>query len=60
MGTIKETILDLGEPIRRLINNIGRSWQWAKFGWNDRDFDFIYIYKVMKFKIDNMEKAFIK
>jgi hypothetical protein len=60
MGTIKEVILDLGKPIRRLINNIRMSWRWAKLGWNDRDFDFIYIYKVMKFKIDNMEKAFIK
>ena len=60
MGTIKETILDLSQPIRRLINNIRMSWRWAKFGWNDRDFDFVYIYEVMKFKIDNMEKAFIK
>ena len=60
MGTIKETLLAIGRPFRRLINNIKMSYRWAKFGWSDRDFDFIYIYKVMKFKIDNMEKAFTK
>ena len=60
MGTIKETILDIGKPIRRLINNIRMSWRWAKFGWNDRDFDYVYLYNVMKFKIDNMERTFVK
>ena len=43
MGTIKETLLAIGQPFRRLINNIKMSYRWAKFGWNDRDFDFIYI-----------------
>ena len=60
MGTIKETILDIGKPIRRIVNNIRMSWRWAKFGWNDRDFDYVYLYNVMKFKIDNMEKTFVK
>ena len=46
--------------IRHFFDSVRMSWRWAKLGWNDRDFDFIYIYKVMKFKIDNMENAFTK
>jgi hypothetical protein len=34
----------------RLIENIHRSFVWAKFGWEDRDWDYAYLYATMKFK----------
>ena len=60
MGTIKENLLAIGQPFRRLINNIKMSYRWAKFGWSDRDFDQYFLYDVMEFKIRNMHKAFMK
>ncbi len=60
MGTIKETILEIGTPFRRLINKIKMSYRWAKFGWNDKNYDHYFLYDVMEFKIRNMHKAFMK
>lgn len=60
MGNIKETLLAIGRPFRRLINKIKMSLRWAKFGWSDKDFDQYFLYNVMEFKIRNMHKAFMK
>lgn len=44
------------EFMKRLWENLKMSYRWMKFGWGDRDFDYHYLFRVMKFKIDNMEK----
>jgi len=45
--------------IRRFCRKIWRAWTYAKFGWNNKDWDFTHFYAVLAFKLGRMQ-AYMK
>lgn len=48
-------IIDYLKDIKYGIRNL---WRWFPIIWNDRDWDYYYIFKLLKFKFKNMEYNF--
>jgi hypothetical protein len=45
-------------PLRRIYKSIKSSYKWAKFGWNDRDYDYEHLFDAINFKLKNMLEYF--
>lgn len=45
--------------VRNLIRGISNIWRWKKTIWHDRDYDYHYIYEVLKTKL-NFQKEYIE
>lgn len=43
--------------IRRYWEKLGHAYRWAKFGWNDNDYDYTRIFDVLIFKLRMHSKA---
>lgn len=41
-------------PIKSFFKGISNLWKWKSVIWKDRDFDYVYLLIILKFKIDNM------
>ena len=39
-----------------ILYGIQNLWKWRKIIWQDRDWDYVYIYEMLYFKLKNMEK----
>lgn len=48
---ITSTCINIKEGVKNLI-------KWSPVIWNDRDFDYIFIFRILKFKLEQMEKRF--
>jgi hypothetical protein len=57
--TFKARVKDWFWPIVRIYRQIGRSLAWARFAWNNYDWDNAYLYDVMIFKMKRMEYALL-
>ena len=42
---------------RSLCSKVKKSWVWAKFGWDDHDYDYMKILEVLLFKLKINQKA---
>ncbi len=40
----------------QFLRKIKRSWEYAKLGWSNYDFDYVYLFELLRFKLDRMEK----
>lgn len=38
-------------------NGIRNFWKWRKVVWNDRPWDYVYIFKALRFKLDETQKC---
>lgn len=45
------------EAFYSLFSKIKSSWLWAKFGWNDHDYDYVKILEALLFKLKINQKA---
>lgn len=45
-------------PFRTIKNGIKNIWNWRTIIWSDRQFDYVYLLKIIEFKLDQMEKFF--
>jgi hypothetical protein len=41
--------------IRRFVRKIWRTWDYAKIGWKNEDWDFTYFYALLAFKLGRMQ-----
>lgn len=41
-------------PIKSFFTGISNLWKWKSVIWKDRDFDYIFLLTILKFKIDKM------
>ena len=39
----------------KFFNKLMKMYKWIKFLWNDFDFDYVYLLKIIKFKLEMME-----
>jgi len=44
---------------KRFFESLRTSWAFAKFGWNDADWDSMYLIKLIQWKLQRMEKFFL-
>lgn len=44
--------------LKRFWRSLCRSFAYAKFGWNNPDWDHTYFYSLLRFKLERMQKAF--
>lgn len=44
------------DRVWRFLRKIKRSWEYAKLGWSNYDFDFVYLFELLRFKLERMEK----
>lgn len=42
--------------VKRFFKKICRSWDYAKFGWSNYDYDFGFLFSMLRFKLERMEK----
>ena len=42
--------------IRRFIGNVIRTIKWLPTIWNDRDYDYVYFFRLLEFKLIGMKK----
>jgi hypothetical protein len=49
---------NLGYPFRNIARGIKNIWKWRVIIWEDRDFDYSYMYAILQNKLKNMEKFF--
>lgn len=54
---LKQKWYDIRYPFRLFFRYISKMFAYSKFLWNDFDFDWIYLLKLMRFKLNRMAKA---
>jgi len=58
-----ESIIDYFEniyySIKRFFTSIKRSYDFAKIGWSNYDYDYAYLLDLMRFKLERMEKEIL-
>lgn len=47
---------NIKQPFRSFKQSIKQLWLWLPIIWKDRDWDHTYIYRILKFKIENTRK----
>jgi Txe/YoeB family toxin of Txe-Axe toxin-antitoxin module len=45
---------------KRFITGVKNLWKWFPIIWKDRDYDHDYIFNILKFKLEQQAKQFIK
>lgn len=55
--TWKDRVTEFFWPILRFYRKIRRSLAWARFGWNNYDWDHAYLLEVIVFKLKRMQIA---
>jgi hypothetical protein len=51
---LSEKWFDLTYPIRRFGNGIVNVWKWLPIIWDDKDWDYWHVYKILEFKTNNI------
>lgn len=55
---IHRTYHSLISPFRSIIDGIKNLWSWRTVIWNDRQWDHIYLYTILRTKLEKMENFF--
>lgn len=42
--------------MNKIIKGIKNFWKWRKIIWNDRDYDYIFIFRILHFKLSNINE----
>lgn len=46
-------------PVRRIYRKLARSWAYARFGWSNYDFDSGYVFDLLVFKLERLQRAML-
>lgn len=52
----KKLVVNPQNTVLRFFRNLARSWAYAKLGWSNYDWDYNYLFAVLRFKLARMEK----
>ena len=57
----EDTVMHMKNVLTRFYynvkNGIRNLWKWRKVVWNDRPWDYVYIFKALRFKLDETQKC---
>lgn len=58
---IDDFIEEMKDKIERIYYNVKNGlrnlWKWRKVVWNDRPWDYVYIFKALRFKLEDTQKC---